>query len=589
MAFRQKMQAVTRHLRFLWQSWSEGQFFSYLYITARYLMKGVGGALFLLRKEREQIDRIDRPPMKKLQQLTQGLHRLLGEDKAFSYAIFLPWTDPTEKELQISLDAAFSQTAPHLQIWVAKPQRGSSSVAALLAQYKQAGLKLFPIHEEWGIGAQVDAWAAAVEEKFLLVLFPGCWLRTDCLFRVEQFLRLFPPQERADLVLFFDEAFLSKKSHLIHGKRRRQADLFLPYLFQDLQLGISVFSRELLLRAGRCPDVKKNIFFSALLLQLDGAGATCRHIPFPLFGRPEEKEAPSGEFLSILQQYTSKKKLFWEWSPGILAGTFRASPPLQNNPVVHAIVPFREQKALTCKTVESFFRQKGIRPLLTAIDNASQDLSIRQEIERLGGEVLLSHEPFNYSRLNNFGVRESRYGGESDWLLFLNNDVELEESAVEEMCRWINQPQIGAVGCHLSYPNGTLQHGGVDTHSFVVSEYVGWHHREAHLPLESQLQARTLGVVPAVTAACMLVRRSLFWEVGGFDEVWYPIAFSDTHFCQKLQRRGWHIFYTPYARGIHHESVSRQASLEDVEGSLWMQHQTHLLNRAKFPSDVLYT
>ena len=589
MAFRQKMQAVTRHLQFLWQSWCEGQFFSYLQTTARYLMKGVRGALFLLRKEREQVDFIDCLPMKKLRQVTQGLHGLIGKDNAFSYAIFLPWTDPTEKELQISLDAAFSQTAPHLQIWVAKPQRCSFQVSSIFASYKYLGLHLFQVDDEWGIGAQVNAWAASVDEKFLLVLFPGCWLRTDCLFRIEQSLRFCPPEERADLVLFFDEAFLSKKGHFIHGKRRRHSTLFPPYFFQDLQLGICVFSRELLLRAGGAPDVKKNIFFSALLLQLDGAGATCRHIPFPLFGRPEEKEAPPGEFLSILQQYTSKKKLFWEWSPGILAGTFRANPPLQDNLVVHAIVPFREQKVLTCKTVESNKRQKGIRPLLTAIDNASQDLSIRQEIERLGGEVLLSHEPFNYSRLNNFGVRESRYREEADWILFLNNDVELEESAVEEMCRWITQPQIGAVGCHLSYPNGTLQHGGVHTHSFVVSEYVGWHHREAHLPLESQVQARTLGVVPAVTAACLLVRRSLFLEVGGFDEVWYPIAFSDTHFCQKLQRRGWFIFYTPYARGIHHESVSRQVSLEDVEGSLWLQHQTHLLNRPKFSSDVLYT
>lgn len=203
MAFRQKMQAVMRYLQFLWESLLEGQFFSYFQATLRYLMKGVGGALFLLRKEREQVGLAHNPSMQKLRRVTEGLHRLLGDDKAFSYAIFLPWIASSEKELQISLDAAFSQTAPHLQVWVGKPERCTPQVELLFTQYKERGLRVFQVEEGQGAGEQLNAWAAVVEELFLLVLLPGCWLRTDCLFRVEQYLRLFPLEKRSHQVLFF--------------------------------------------------------------------------------------------------------------------------------------------------------------------------------------------------------------------------------------------------------------------------------------------------------------------------------------------------------------------------------------------------
>jgi GT2 family glycosyltransferase len=82
-----------------------------------------------------------------------------------------------------------------------------------------------------------------------------------------------------------------------------------------------------------------------------------------------------------------------------------------------------------------------------------------------------------------------------------------------------------------------------------------------------------LHIVDAVTAACALVKRSLFIEVGGFDELCYPIAYSDTNLAVKIANKGFKNFYTPYARGVHHESVSRKLeSLEDVESSRWLHN-----------------
>jgi GT2 family glycosyltransferase len=159
--------------------------------------------------------------------------------------------------------------------------------------------------------------------------------------------------------------------------------------------------------------------------------------------------------------------------------------------------------------------------------------------------------PFNFSALNNFAAREAR----GEHLLFLNNDTEvLSPEWLGEMLSYSQRPDVGAVGAKLYYPDNTTQHAGVIV---GIGGVAGHSHKNAPRT-DAGYMARLAVVqnVSSVTAACLLMRRKVFEEVGGFDEA-LPVAFNDIDFCLRIRRAGYLIVFTPYAELYHHESRTR--------------------------------
>ncbi|MBS1985784.1 MAG: glycosyltransferase, partial [Bdellovibrionales bacterium] len=318
-------------------------------------------------------------------------------------------------------------------------------------------------------------------------------------------------------------------------------------------------------------------------LRLDVAGAEFVNVPVPLYAwrahaastaqtvNQKDYATPAG--VRALTDYVAAKGLPWKIEAGMRPTTYRAIPQIQGEPEVLAVVPFKEQKELTLQAVRHALDQKGVRVRVVAVDNGSQDLSIAQELTAMGAEVLRIDEPFNFSRLNNLAIARTRYR-EIQNILFLNNDVILNAGAVLEMVRWVDQPKIGLVGARLNYPNGNLQHGGVILDGMLAHERMPWRHEDKNAPEMALAFAAVIHTADAVTAACAMMKRALFNQVGGFDEIWYPIAFSDTDLAAKLKALGYVSLYTPFAVGIHHESVSRAVgNIEDYEGSRWLYNR----------------
>jgi GT2 family glycosyltransferase len=141
----------------------------------------------------------------------------------------------------------------------------------------------------------------------------------------------------------------------------------------------------------------------------------------------------------------------------------------------------------------------------------------------------------------------------------MNNDMEVDEPGwLEAMLEHIHRPGVAAVGARLVRPDGSLQHAGV---IFKPSVF----HCAMNLFIDEQFYTLTQRDVSGVTAACMLIRKSVFQAVGGFDEIHFPIGFSDADLCLKLTRAGHTIIYTPHARLIHHESATRKVQEESYE------------------------
>ncbi|MFT8710457.1 MAG: glycosyltransferase, partial [Sporolactobacillus sp.] len=167
--------------------------------------------------------------------------------------------------------------------------------------------------------------------------------------------------------------------------------------------------------------------------------------------------------------------------------------------------------------------------------------------------VITIEEPFNFSRLNNIAVSQTT----SEFVLFMNNDVFVEDP--KWLHRMVGEAQafsdVGAVGAKLLYPNDTIQHAGVVVGPNGIAAHV---HRGDPLS-EYGYIGRTMLTheVTAVTAALMLVKRTVFEEVGGFDEEDLKVAFNDVDLCLKIRKAGYRIVFSAETVAYHHESLSR--------------------------------
>jgi len=180
----------------------------------------------------------------------------------------------------------------------------------------------------------------------------------------------------------------------------------------------------------------------------------------------------------------------------------------------------------------------------------------------MAGEIKIRRYPgkFNFSAINNSGAANAA----GEFLVFLNNDTQvIRRDWMHAMIEQAQRPEVGAVGARLLFGDGRIQHAGV---VLGIGGTVG--HAFRFKPGEAKNYFGLDQVIrdcSAVTAACMMMRRSVFDEVGGFDER-LSVEFNDIDLCLRLQQRGYRVVYTPLALLYHYESSSRRRI--DAAGNL---------------------
>jgi GT2 family glycosyltransferase len=234
------------------------------------------------------------------------------------------------------------------------------------------------------------------------------------------------------------------------------------------------------------------------------------------------------------------------------------------NRKVSIIIPVRDQIELLQRCIDSLTSKTSYAPYeIVVVDNDSQSEEGRSYLAKVRHRVLRYEGPFNFSAINNFAVEQT----DGPWLLFLNSDIEVTNGDwLGIMAEQIQRAEVGAVGARLLYPDDTIQHAGVVVGVGGVAE-----HAFRGLPAEDPGVCRQLQVTrnySAVTAACMLTRRDVFDEVGGFDEEQLPVTYNDVDFCLKLRRAGYRVVYTPFAKLYHHESGTRRRTVEPLESGV---------------------
>ena len=239
-------------------------------------------------------------------------------------------------------------------------------------------------------------------------------------------------------------------------------------------------------------------------------------------------------------------------------GFYRVKYPVQGKPLVSVIIPNKDEKETLQTCLEMLEKNTGYQNFeIIIVENNSTTDEIFRYYKELSGNrkihLLRWGKVFNYSAINNFAAAHAK----GEYLLFLNNDVKsINPDWLEEMLGVCQRPEVGGVGAKLIYPDNTIQHagcvigmGGIAGHMFVdmPADRTGYLHK-----------ASLLQDMSAVTAACLLMKKEVFEQAGGFTEE-LAVAFNDVDLCLKVRKNGYLIVYDPYAKLYHMESKTRGA------------------------------
>lgn len=229
-------------------------------------------------------------------------------------------------------------------------------------------------------------------------------------------------------------------------------------------------------------------------------------------------------------------------------------------PSVAALVLTRDQPRLLDLCLRGLLRETDRPPDDVIVgDNDSREAATAAVFDRWidGDRVrrIACPGPFNFSAFCNRLAGETR----ADLLLFLNDDVAvLEPDWLDRMAAVLDDPAVGAVGARLLYPDGTLQHLGIVLGLGPVAGHPFQFLAPAHVRRSAAPHADLPREVSAVTGACLLVRRTVFEAIGGFDATHLPVAYNDVDLCLRIWQAGYRVVVTPDATLVHHESVSRR-------------------------------
>jgi len=238
-------------------------------------------------------------------------------------------------------------------------------------------------------------------------------------------------------------------------------------------------------------------------------------------------------------------------------GSYRVKREITGNPLVSIIIPSKDRVDVLKQCIRSVLQKTEYENYeILVVDNQSVEpgtLDYYNSIRNHAKIKILQYDkPFNFAAINNYAVS----GARGEHILFLNNDTEVISTEwLSAMLEHSQRQEVGAVGAKLLYPNNTIQHCGVilglGTHRVAGHAY--WRCPD-HFGYFGRISIT--GNYSVVTAACMMVRKEVFEEVGGFDEK-LPFAYNDVDLCLKIRERDYLIVYTPYAQLYHRESYSR--------------------------------
>lgn len=488
------------------------------------------------------------------------------------FSVVVPLYKTPEKYLQALVESLKQQTYSNWELCLSDGSGANSPIREVLEELQKEEPRICVIRhkEPLRIAENTNAAIEAATGDFIVFADHDDELTAHALYECVRALN-----DNTDIeVLYSDEDKMTMDGHKFfqpHFKPDFNIDLlctvnYICHLF--------VAKKELIDRVGMLRkeyDGAQDYDFIFRCVETAGAGKI-HHIPKILYHWRSHEDSTSENPESKLYAFDAGQRAVQahydrigvpvEISKGEFLGLYRTKFLRSYDPLISIVIPNKDHIDDLKRCINSIEKKSSYRNYeYIIVENNSEDpetFAYYQQLEVLNPKVHVVYwkDKFNYSAINNFGARYAK----GEYILLLNNDTEIiNEDCLEELLGYCTREDVGAVGARLYYEDDTIQHagvvigfGGIAGHCFVQQKrgFTGYCHRIICAQDYS-----------AVTAACMMVKKSAFEKVNGLSEE-LEVAFNDIDFCLKLGQAGYHVVYNPYAELYHYESKSR--GLEDT-------------------------
>ncbi len=480
------------------------------------------------------------------------------------FSIAVPLYQTKEKYLREMIESVQAQTYTNWELCLADGSGREHSLQPVVGEYiaKDKRIKYCLLDSNEGIAGNTNEALKMADGDFVVLTDHDDLLSPEALYQCAKAVQKEPQTD----VIYSDEDKVDmsgKKFFEPHFKSDYNIDLlctmnYICHLF--------VVRKDVMERAGlfeSCYDGAQDHDF---ILRCTEKAEHIVHIPKVLYHwrchaqstseNPESKLYAFENGCKAVKAHYDRIGIPAEVEQGPFYGMYRTHYLWKEQPLVSILIPNKDHVADLKKCMDSIEEKSTYRnfEFIIVENNSTEEetFAYYKEIEKRDNvRVLYYKEEFNYSRINNFGAKEAN----GEYVLLLNNDTEMiEPDSIKEMLDVCMRPDVGIVGAKLIFEDNTIQHagviigfGGVAGHAFIGQD------RDDNGYFSRIISVQDLS---AVTAACLMVRRSVFDEVEGLNEE-FKVAFNDIDFCLKVRKAGYLVVYNPYAQFYHYESKSR--------------------------------
>jgi O-antigen biosynthesis protein len=469
-------------------------------------------------------------------------------------SIVMPTYNSNKRFLSDAIRSVKAQAYEHWELCIVDDGSPDDTAARVVSNWsRDPRIRFAALPANGGIARASQRAAEMATGPVITFLDHDDVLRPHALFEVVRYLRTHPS---CDLV-YSDEDRLDQSDRRIGAHLK--AD-WSPELLEscNYMCHLTAIRRELFDRAGGFRDGFDGSQDYDLFLRCTELAREIGHVREVLYSWRIHRDSVAGRPLSKPEAFLAGTRCLKERLarlgvdgtvvPGAWMGMYHVSRAIAGSPTVGVVIPTRDAVDLLGQSVACVEREAELHDVrLVIVDNDSADAATLEYLAGCGHMVVPGPGAFNFSRLVNLGVAAL---GPVEHVLLLNNDiVGAKPGWLGALLAQSQRPEIGAVGARLLYSDGTPQHEGIRVggqggaaDNLDLSKYFGL-----------GLTCRT---VSAVTGACLMVKRSVWNEVNGFDES-LRVAFNDVDFCLRVMRAGYRNVYTPLAELTHLESASR--------------------------------
>ncbi len=490
--------------------------------------------------------------------------------KNVKFSILVPLYNTPEIFLREMIESVQNQTYSNWELCMADGSDADhKDVARIAREYAKKDKRILykKLEKNLGISENTNACIEMATGDYIALFDHDDWLAPSALYENMKVI----DRQNADFIYSDENTFHHDPSDAFcpHFKPDFSPDTLRSY---NYICHFSVFKRSLLDQVGHFRKEFDGSQDYDIILRLTEKAKTIVHIPKIIYYWRAHEASVASDISAKTYCLDAAKKALAEHLQRIglegkvedsrIPSVYKIQYKINGNPKISILIPNKDHIEDLDKCIQSVLTKSTYQNFeIIIIENNSEEQATFDYYKTLEEntkiKVVTWESEFNYAAINNYGAKYAT----GDFILLLNNDVEIITSDwLEQMLMFAQRSDVGAVGAMLYYSDDTIQHAGVILGIGGVAGHSHKYFKRGEYGYASRLAlAQNLS---AVTAACMLMSKKVFHEVGGLDET-FKVAFNDVDLCMKIRQKGYLIVFTPFAELYHYESKSR--GLEDTK------------------------